>query len=106
MSKSHQQLTLVINQLIKCGFVLDGSTREEVVRVPTSKSPLLGKSGGELTKFGGRQRFAKTGTKFKATVGLRTTFIYMIDASANGIKSIASHNTADYELIKKTLESL
>lgn len=107
MTKSQQNLALAINTLLNAGFALDGNTREEIVRMPTTKSPLFGKSGGELAKFGGRQRFVKTGTNIKATVGAKTTYIYFIQGTGKDcVKGIASHDTSDIESIRKTVESL
>lgn len=107
MSKSQQNLALVFDMLLKSGFALDGKTKEEIVRIPTTKSPLFGKSGGELSKFGGRQRFVKTGTNIRATVGAKTTYIYFIQgAGKDCVKGIASHDTGDIEAIRKTIQSL
>lgn len=107
MTKSQQSLALAIETLLSSGFALDGNAREDIVRVPTTKSPLFGKSGGELAKFGGRQRFVKSGTNIKATVGLRATFIYFIQGTGKDcVKAIATHDTADIKSIIKTVKSL
>jgi hypothetical protein len=105
-SKSEQAMAEAIQALLDAGFVPDGSTREEVVRIPTRDSPLFGKSGGELAKFGGRQRFAKPGTDLKATVGARTTAIYLSSGGITGVKGIAHLNTKDIEAVKTALASL
>lgn len=69
----------VIEALISAGFVASGETRRETVRIPTTKSPLYGKSGGELATLGGRQRFERPGTNRRATVGKITTCFYEVD---------------------------
>ena len=56
----------VIDAFLAAGFVPDGQTREKTVRIPTRNSPLLGRSGGELAKLGGQQRFVLPGTNIKA----------------------------------------
>lgn len=48
MTKAEQAMSEVIAALAAAGFVSDGATREESVRVPSSHSPLYGKSGGEI----------------------------------------------------------
>lgn len=87
----------VIDLLLKSGFVPDGTTETQIVRIPTKRSPLYGKSGGELATMGGRQRFMKPQTKIKATVGKRTTAIYRVgtEGSHNGVQGIATMNTAN-----------
>jgi hypothetical protein len=66
----------VVLALEALGFVAAGATREEVVRVGTARSPILGGTGGERRTLGGRARFAVPGTDLRATVGSRTTFLY------------------------------
>jgi hypothetical protein len=67
-----------IKAVLAAGFVADGETRSETVRMPTMDCPVSnrGKSGGELTTFGGRQRFAIPETTHRVTVGPRTTNFY------------------------------
>lgn len=106
-TKTEQAMADAIDALLCAGFEPDGQTREEVVRVPTKASPLLGLSGGELAKFGGRQRFAKAGTNIKATVGPRTTAIYrVVGAGLAGVRGIATHDTSDSETIRATVAGL
>lgn len=66
----------VVGVLEAIGFVAAGATSEEVVRVGTVRSPVLGGTGGERRTFGGRARFALPGTDARATVGARTTYLY------------------------------
>lgn len=107
MTKTEQAMAAAIDALLAAGFSPDGQTREEIVRVPTKHSPLLGLSGGELAKFGGRQRFAQGATGVKATVGPRTTAIYRVEGSGlAGVRGIATHNTSDGEAIRATVSAL
>lgn len=107
MSKTEKSMASAIDALLVVGFLPDGQTREEIVRVPTQQSPLLGLSGGVLAKFGGRQRFAHAATGVKATVGPRTTAIYRIDGPGlAGVTGIATHNTSDGDAIRATLSAL
>lgn len=107
VSKAEIAMGEVIQALLDNGFDPDGHTQEQIVRVPTRKSPLFGKSGGELAKFGGRQRFVKTGTNIKATVGARTTALYRIEGKGlEGVSGIASLNTKDIEGLRGALAAL
>lgn len=105
--KTERAMAAAIDALLAAGFEPDGQTREELVRVPTRHSPMLGLSGGELAKFGGRQRFAQRGTNVKATVGPRTTTVYRIEgAGLAGVRGIATHDTIDGEAIRATISGL
>lgn len=106
-NKSEQAMGAVIDALLSAGFKPDGHTREETVRVATAASPVFGRSGGELAKSGGRQRFSQTGTNVKATVGPRTTAIYRIEGKGiEGVCGIATHKTSDSQAIAATIASL
>ncbi len=101
-SKASDAVAAVLDLLRAAGFVDDGVTREEAVRVPTRSVPLLGRSGGELATFGGRVRYAKPGTNVKATVGKRTTCIYRLaDGTVQSSKSI---DTAKLEDVRAAVE--
>lgn len=65
-----------VEVLTGAGFVPDGATREEEVRIPTSRAPVYGGIGGELRTLGGRTRFAIPGTAIRVTVGASTTCVY------------------------------
>lgn len=109
MTKAEQAMSEVIAALAAAGFVSDGATREESVRVPTSHSPLYGTSGGEIATFGGRQRFVMTGTNIKATVGKRTTAIYRVGHQGEGlpgVSGIATLNTREIEQVKAAIAAL
>ena len=96
MTKSQQAMADVIQLLLDAGFEPDGATKEEIARIPTVRSPLFGRSGGELAKLGGRQRFVKQGANVKATVGQRTTAIYRVEGKGlDGVRGIASLDTRD-----------
>jgi len=100
----------VIELLLAKGFVRDGATVQQTVRVPTVANPVYGGIGGELTTMGGRQRFALPGTDIKATVGKRTTFFYRLtDKKVLGrreTESIAHLETRDLAAIETALAQL
>lgn len=73
-TKAALALAEVVNVLTLAGWVADGTTAAETVRVPTTDSPVFGGIGGELRTFGGRERFAKG--ERRVTVGKRTVFFY------------------------------
>lgn len=58
MSKTAENMKIVVDLFMSHGFVPDGKTMEETVRVPTVDAPVRGASGGELRTFGGRDRLA------------------------------------------------
>lgn len=69
----------VVAVLTANGFVPDGMTRSESVRIGSSDNPILGGSGGKVVFSGGRMRFHKPGSVIKATVGKITTCFYEVD---------------------------
>lgn len=106
-TKSEQLMGAAIDLLLAAGFVSAGRTREETVRIPTKASPVYGRSGGELAKLGGRQRFVKPGTTIKATVGPRTTALYRVEGQGlDGVQGIATRDTKDLDGIRSVLQSL
>ncbi|HSX23407.1 MAG TPA: hypothetical protein VLE97_11590 [Gaiellaceae bacterium] len=66
----------VVAMLLDLGFSPAGETRQEHVRIPTMRSPVLGGMGGERRTLGGRARYALPGTDLRVTVGPRTTNVY------------------------------
>jgi hypothetical protein len=78
VTKSEQNALAVVDFLLGSGWAADGHTDSQTVRVGTSKVPIYGKTGGELRTFGGRERFVKTGTEWKVTVGTRTVNFYRV----------------------------
>lgn len=64
----------VFAALLAAGFIADGHTESETVRIPTRNCPVYGGIGGELATFGGRKRFRR-GEQF-VTVGKRTICFY------------------------------
>lgn len=106
-SKTEMAMAEVIQLLLDSGFQPAGETRAEEVRMPTRNSPVFGMSGGELAKFGGRQRFAKLGTNIKATVGKRTTAVYRVDgAGLQGVTGIASLDTSNIQAMRSVIAQL
>lgn len=108
LTKTELAMAAVIDLLLAAGFEPAGHTREEVVRIPTSNAPLFGRSGGELARFCGRQRFAKPGTSMRATVGPRTVAIYRAEEGKGlqGVQGIATHRTQDLEQVHATIAGL
>ncbi|KUZ89159.1 hypothetical protein WI73_21560 [Burkholderia ubonensis] len=75
--------------------------------IPTAKAPVFGYSGGVLATLGGRQRFVKSGTTIKATVGPRATALYRIEgAGLEGVRGIATLATTELSAIRTAVESL
>lgn len=104
-TKREQAMAAVIELLLQSGFVPDGETRTELVRIPTKRSPAFGGSGGELAKLGGRQRFAKEGTNIKATIGMRTTCIYRVEGEGlSGVRGMGTVDTSDLQSIRSVLK--
>lgn len=63
--------------LTAAGFVPDGATPTEHVRIPTVKNPVYGGLGGKPATFGGRARYSHP-SGVKATVGKVTTCVYLV----------------------------
>jgi len=61
----------VVATLLDLGFAPAGETTEQIVRIPTMRSPVYGGLGGERRTLGGRARYA-----LRVTVGPRTTNVY------------------------------
>jgi hypothetical protein len=66
----------IVAALLRLGWVEDGRTRSETVRVPTIGNPCFGGIGGEIRTFGGRVRYLLPATAWRITVGPRTTCLY------------------------------
>ena len=79
---SQAAMQQVIAALEVSGYVPAGATHQEHVRIPTSAAPVFGGIGGELATFGGRLRYTLPGTDRRATVGLRWTYLYRVEAHA------------------------
>lgn len=88
---------LATTALLDHGWTEAGLTRSEVVRIPTSQSPVFGGIGGELRAFGGRARFAKG--ERRCTVGPRLTCFYRL--SAEGPTDFLRIPTTDLEAIQR-----
>ena len=96
-----------LDTLLAAGFVPDGQTRQERVRIPTRQSPVYGLSGGELATLGGRQRLALPGTSVKATVGPRTLALYrVVGQGLGGVAGVATLDTSDQVGIERALAAM
>ena len=89
----------VIAELLAHGWRRAGSTRAEVVRVPTMRCPVFGGIGGERRAFGGRPRFAKGDQR--CTVGKRTTCFYTM--SSEGPTGFLDIPTKDLDAIRRQI---
>lgn len=65
-----------IAALLELGFAPAGETAEQLVRIPTARSPIFGGLGGERRTIGGRARYALPGTDLRVTIGPRTVNVY------------------------------
>lgn len=86
------------------GFVADGFTDSQTVRIPTTRAPVFGGLGGELATFGGRKRFARNG--LKVTVGKRTTYFYRVENKQLDSNFGKRFNTKDIDAIRSFLASI
>lgn len=83
-------VTVVYEILLVAGFVADGQTPTEHVRMGTAETPVYGggKMGGKLVTTGGRQRFHKPDTDLYVTVGRTSVSFYH---RRNGSAPMAAH---------------
>ncbi len=96
-----------IQLLLDDGFVPEGLTVEEGFRIPKRDSPLFHTAGEELSKLGTRVRLVKTGTDIRATVGMRSTALFIrAGDSIDGVGNMQSVDTADVREIQAYLEYL
>lgn len=89
----------VIELLNASGFVADGFTDSQTVRIPTVRSPVFGGIGGELATFGGRRRFKRD--SLKVTVGKRTTYFYRVMGKQLDPDFGKRFDTKDLEAIRR-----
>ena len=73
-----QAVEAITATVLAAGFVPDGATTEQTVRIPTSHSPVFGATGGELRTLGGRSRYVLPGSDVRITIGPRTTNVYRV----------------------------
>ena len=106
MSAADRQAA-VIAVLLEAGFVGDGQTRTQTVRIPTQEAPLHGRGGGRLATFGGRVRFRLPGSDLHVTVGARTTTVYRKHGPGlEGVQGLAYCRTRDLDEIRAVLADL
>ncbi len=96
-TKQEERMQRVIQILEREGLVPDGQTATQRVRIPTMKSPVFGKSGGEPRTLGGRARYARPGTSLRVTVGPRTVNVYLLKGD-QGVEFLANLKTSDDDL--------
>lgn len=99
MAKKEESTSRVVDLLIETGWIADGVTLVEEVRIPTMRSPVFGGCGGEVRKFGGRARFIRG--EDRVTVGPRTVNFYRVQGGQPG--PFTQFKTADLEGIKRHL---
>lgn len=123
-TKSELAALAVVDALHELGWVDDGQTDTQTVRIPTSKCPVYGRGaygGGEVRTFGGRERLAKPGTEWKVTVGTRSVNFYRVGEiktpfkgwdgqervkTSRGAIDFQGFNTTDLEGIKARASAL
>jgi hypothetical protein len=93
----------VVTALLDLGFSPAGETAEQIVRIPTMRSPVYGGLGGERRTLGGRARYALPGTDLRVTVGPRTTNVYL---SRGGGKTEFLLNEHTKQLTAQTLRDV
>lgn len=94
----------VVELLLAAGFQEAGCTRVERVRVPTMNAPVFGATGGEPRTFGDRQRLCLPGTDVYATVGPRTTYLYVVQGGkTTGLNHVS---TSDTEEVLKQIQAV
>lgn len=94
--KFGEKLHQIVEALLAAGFIPDGQTQQQHVRIPTMKSPVLGGMGGERRTLGGRARFVLPHTKLRVTIGKGTTNLYTVD---NGQTTfVANYKTRDVDI--------
>lgn len=89
----------IVAALEEAGFVRDGTTSTEEVRVSTARSPVLGRTGGELRTFGGRERWSLPGTRLRCTIGPRTTNVYTVGRDGD-VRFVGQFDTKGIDLEK------
>jgi hypothetical protein len=95
-TKGETDVAAAIEALVEAGYEPDGQTRSESVRTGSAASPVLGSSGGRISSFGGRSRFAVPGSPARATVGKVTVALYErgADGKAQNMRALPTRDTA------------
>lgn len=86
----------VIATLLELGFAPAGETAQQIVRIPTMRSPVHGGLGGERRALGGRARYSLPGTDLRVTVGSRTTNVYF--SRAGKIEFVLNERTKELDV--------
>lgn len=96
MTRGEQAQAAAIQAVIAAGFVPEGETRQETVRMESAANPIYGGIGGKLATFGGRPRFSLPGTNRRVTVGPRSVCFYNFEKGKEptGFKSLDTKDTA------------
>jgi hypothetical protein len=100
LTKTQQAQAAAIEAVIAAGFVDDGETRSQTVRMESASNPIYGGIGGRVTTIGGRPRFALPGTDRKVTVGPRSVCFYRFAKGDREPHSYQSFATKDVEAIR------
>lgn len=107
MTRDRQAIAAVSDLLLVAGFVPDGQTRQEHVRIPTAKTPVFGHSAVCWRRLAVGNDSSRAGTTIKATVGPRTTALYRIEgAGLGGVCGITTLATKEPIAVRTTVESL
>lgn len=87
---------------IENGFVEMGETASQTIRIGSASSPIVGhgKSGGTLSRIGGRLRLGIEGSGLRVTVGLRTTCVYEIQDGGRQPTYLATFNTSEIDVVR------
>lgn len=88
------------------GFLEDGATRTEHVRIGTSRSPVYGGTGGELRVFGGRMRMALPGTDIRATVGKVSVCVYRAAGKGQPAQDMRTFGTRELDMLREAVAAL
>jgi hypothetical protein len=89
----------IIRVLTNCGYVEDGATAVQHVRIPTTRSPVFGGIGGEAATFGGRARLKHSNGE-RVTVGKISTNFYRWDARSKRTMQFAGYRSKDIDGIR------
>lgn len=96
-----------IQVLLEDGFEPEGLTEEERSCIPRKATQVHHAAGEELSRTSARVRLVKRGTAIRATVGSRSTALFIRDGdSIDGVVDMQSIATANVREIMEYLEYL